>query len=95
MEIPNLILFKLGTVLLTPGARDALAESEESPWSFLVRHLAGDWGELSVADRRLNDQAIEDGSRILSAYCTAKNQKLWVITEADRTATTILLPDEY
>lgn len=95
MEIPSNGMFKLGTVLMTPGARDALADSGEAPSSFLGRHLAGDWGGLSEEDRRLNDQAIEDGSRILSTYRTARSKKVWVITEADRSATTLLLPDEY
>jgi len=95
VEIPNLILFKLGQLLVTPGALDALQVSGQSPWVFLTRHLAGDWGDLDAEDKALNDQAVQDGSRILSAYITSNETKVWVITEADRTATTILLPDEY
>jgi len=57
--------------------------------------MKGDWGDLSAEDKQLNDEAVQDGSRILSAYTTAKGAKVWVITEPDRSATTILLPDEY
>jgi hypothetical protein len=95
VEIQPLIRFKMGQVLMTPGAMEALQESGESSWKFLTRHVSGDFGDLSAEDKELNEQALEDGSRILSAYSTAKGKKLWVITEADRSATTILLPDEY
>jgi hypothetical protein len=79
----------------TPGALEALAESGQSPAVFLVRHAGGDWGLVDEEDRLLNDEALRDGSRLLSAYETVRGVKLWVITEADRSATTILLPDEY
>lgn len=95
MKIPPDFKFKLGQVLLTPGADDALNESGESAWTFLLRHLEGDWGDLSAEDKRLNDEAVEDGRRILSAYRTAEGARLWVVTEADRLATTLLLPAEY
>lgn len=95
MKIPSEMLFKLGRLLATPGAAEALRASGESPWAFLGRHLVGDWGDLCDEDKRLNDIAVLDGTRLLSAYKTATGQKLWIITEADRTATTILLPDEY
>lgn len=87
--------FRLGKIVATPGALQALHESGDSPWSFLVRHVQGDWGDLCEEDKRLNDEAIKDGSRILSAYSTAKGQKVWVITEGDRSATTLLLPEDY
>jgi hypothetical protein len=61
----------------------------------LAKHHSGDWGEVDAEDRRLNDQALMDGSRLLSAYTTLKGRKLWVITEADRSVTTILRPEEY
>jgi hypothetical protein len=90
----------LGQVVATPGALEALEQSGESPSKFIGRHVRGDWGNLSDDDKRLNDDALIDGSRILSAYHTAKGTKLWIITEAtddegNRAATTILLPDEY
>ena len=82
MEIPNKPLFKLGRLLITPGALDALQISGQSPWTFLARHLRGDWGDLDAEDKRLNDEAVKDGSRILSAY-TVQGRKLWIVTEAD------------
>ena len=88
--------FSLGTMLATPGALDALRKSKESPQTFIQRHASGDWGEeLCSEDRQLNEQALLDGDRLLSAYKTALGSKLWVITEADRSATTVLLPEEY
>ncbi len=87
--------FPLGQTAATPGALDALLDSGQSPAEFLARHAAGDWGDVCEEDRRLNDEALVDGSRILSAYRTAKGVKLWVITEADRSSTVILRPEEY
>lgn len=93
--------FPLGQIVATPGALDALKESDQSPAMLLARHAEADWGEeLCAEDRKLNDQALIDGSRILSAYRTAKNTKLWIITEAaddtgHRAATTILRPEDY
>jgi hypothetical protein len=88
-------LFSLGQLVATPGALDALTSAGQSPTEFLRRHQSGDWGELCDADKRENELSIKNDFRILSAYRTAKNVRLWVITEADRSATTILLPEEY
>ena len=92
--------FSLGQIVATPGALEALQESGEAATGFLQRHVKGDWGDLCDEDRQANDQALLDGSRLLSAYRTSLGEKLWVITEAaddsgDRSATTILLPSEY
>lgn len=92
--------FSLGRVLATPGALDVLEASGQSPSEFLSRHARNDWGVVGDEDKGLNDQALVDGSRILSAYHTSKGVKLWIITEAaddagNRAATTILLPEEY
>jgi hypothetical protein len=87
--------FILGQVVATPGALEAMKESGESPAVFLDRHVRGDWGEVCEDDRRLNDEALSDGSRLLSLYTTGDGAKLWVITAADRSSTTILLPSEY
>jgi hypothetical protein len=95
VKIPNNPLFKLGQVLLTPGALEVLQASGQSPWFFLTRHMKGDWGDFGTEDKRLNDEAVRNGSRILSAYTASTGAKLWVITEADHSATTILLPEEY
>jgi hypothetical protein len=85
----------LGQVVATPGAVEALRESGQTPSFFLSRHLAGDWGEVDAEDWALNDQAVKEGSRVLASYRTLMGKKLWVITEADRSVTTILTPDEY
>ena len=93
--------FSLGTIVATPGALETLTDSGQTPSDFLSRHAQCDWGdELCAEDRQLNDQSLVDGSRILSAYRTSKNVKVWIITEAaddngQRAATTILLPEEY
>jgi hypothetical protein len=88
-------LFPLGRLVATPGALEALAESGQSPADFLNRHASGDWGDVCAEDKRLNDQAVKDGTRLLSAYRTTAGTRLWVITEADRSSTCCLLPDEY
>ena len=92
--------FRLGRTVATPAALQAIEQAGQSPAEFLDRHVCGDWGNLSADDRALNDEAVQDGSRILSAYITRTGTKIWVITEAaddhgQRAATTILLPDEY
>ena len=87
--------FPLGQVVATPGALAALAQSEQTPLEFLQRHASGDWGELDEADKRENDFSLDKHLRLLSAYHTTSGEKLWVITEADRSATTFLLPSEY
>jgi hypothetical protein len=87
--------FTLGTILATPGALEALEQSSQAPAEFLSRHANCDWGDVDAADAAENELSVAEGFRILSAYKTRKGVKLWVITEADRSATTILLPDEY
>ena len=85
----------LGQVVSTPGALKALEDYNQSPIEFISRHRKGDWGEVCGDDWKLNDQDLKDGNRLLSAYRTKKSVKLWVITEWDRSATTLLLPSEY
>ena len=87
--------FNMGQVVSTPGALTALEASGESPLVFLARHAGGDWGDVDKEDWQANDRATEDGERLLSAYKTKLGTKLWVITEWDRSVTTLLLPDEY
>lgn len=88
-------LFELGQLLATPGALKAMEDADQGPAVFLARHCDGDWGDVDAEDQAENELSIREGFRILSAYRTVKGVKLWVITEADRSATTILLPDEY
>jgi hypothetical protein len=87
--------FPLGRIVATPGALEAINDSGETPAKFLGRHATCDWGDVSEDDWQANDEALEQGDRLLSAYHTANGVKLWIITEADRSATTILLPEEY
>ena len=87
--------FPLGRVVATPGALTALEEANQNPFEFLARHQAGDWGDLCEEDKRENEFSVRNGFRILRAYRTRNNTKVWVITEADRSATTLLLPEEY
>ena len=93
--------FHPGKIVATPGALEALRASGQSPETFLAAHLEGYWGgELDEEDRQLNDEALIDGSRLLSAYRTLRGERLWIITEAAddlgrRYSTTILLPEEY
>jgi len=88
-------LFSLGQCVATPGALAALEDAGQTPADFLDRHVQGDWGTIHPGDKGANEQALQDGDRIFSVYTTSKGVKLWVITEADRTSTCILLPDEY
>ncbi len=92
-------LFDLGRILATPGALEALQDAGQQPQEFLIRHASGDWGVLDQEDKRLNDAAVIDGSRILSAYQTTKGERIWIITEAaddqgHRSSSTVLLPSE-
>ncbi len=87
--------FRLGAVVGTPGAMQALADAGQTLNFFLDKHVQGDWGDVCEDDKRLNDQALTDESRLLSAYRTLKNVRIWIITEADRTSTCCLLPSEY
>ncbi len=89
------VLFPLGEVYLTIGAREALEESNQTPNEFLAKHQSGDWGIIGKEDWKENDFSVKVGFRILSAYETSQDEKLWIITEADRSSTTILLPSEY
>jgi hypothetical protein len=88
-------LFPAGQIVATPGALTALEKSGQTPLEFLARHVRGEWGELDEEDRRENQLSLKRGFRLLSSYRTNAGDKVWVITEADRSVTTLLLPDEY
>jgi hypothetical protein len=90
-----LVRFPLGRVVATPGALRVLEEANQNAFEFLAKHQAGDWGELCEEDIRENEFSVLNDFRILSAYRTRNDVKIWVITEADRSATTLLLPEEY
>ena len=92
--------FSVGKLLATPAALEALEEANVDIIDLVERHVAKDWGDLSDDDKRANDEALHDGSRILSAYILPTDVKIWIITEATddnglRAATTVLLPSEY
>jgi len=88
--------FALGQTVSTPGALDALTAAGVPARDLLDRHCTGDWGDLCDDDKQENDLSVQQGFRILSAYSLPRTGvKVWIITEADRSVTTILLPDEY
>jgi hypothetical protein len=90
---PNLLPVPLGQTVATPAALGVLTQSDIV--TALRRHAAGDWGEVDAHDRAANDNAMKSGERLLSVYRSANGTTFWVITEADRSATTVLLPDDY
>ncbi len=87
--------FQLGQTVMTRGAAAALEEANEQPFSYLQRHVTGDWGELDEHDRQENEFSLSRNLRLLSVYTLSSGTRIWIITEADRSATTILLPEEY
>lgn len=87
--------FPLGRVVATPGALEALQAARQSPLEFLKRHAQGDWGELDAHDIAENELSLQRGFRLLSRYTLSDNTVIYIITEADRSVTTILLPQEY
>lgn len=88
-------LFPLGQVVATPGALLAFARAQEVPTPYLARHVTGDWGDLDDHDRAENQFSLTRHLRLMSAYTLADGTRIWIITEADRSSTTVLLPDEY
>lgn len=90
--------FKLGQIVATPEALDLLEERGVSAYGFLERHVQGDWGDVSTEDWLANDQALVDETRLISVYHIPDDEGedvIWILTEADRSATTILLPSDY
>jgi len=90
-----MIWFELGQVVASPGALDLLDRSATNALDLLVRHQHGDWGCVPPDDAEANVRAVEQGCRILSSYTLSGSERLWIITESDRSVTTLLLPDEY
>ncbi len=92
------VRFPLGQTVMTRGVNDLVAENvafAKLVTDSLVRHATGDWGDLSAEDKAENDRSLQEGERLLSAYKSEGLPKIWIITEADRSATTVLFPDEY
>jgi len=88
-------LFSLGKIVATPGSLEAFERNHVDYLSLLGWHVVGDWGDLDQEDKDENDLSVREGYRILSVYTLPDGTKMWVITEADRSLTTFLLPDEY
>ena len=84
----------LGRIVATPGALKLLMEAGERPFEYLARHATGDWGDLCAFDRHQNEIALREDLRVLSSYPVGR-ERVWIITEADRSITTILRPEEY
>lgn len=91
---PNKALFPLGQIVATPSAISLLKKLNTDPRELLVKHVTGDWIEMEQEDQESNESAIQYDCRVFSAY-TLSDNKFWVITEADRSSTTVLLPEEY
>ena len=94
-HLPTIPLFPAGQVVATPGALTLLEQANKTAFEFLSRHLRGDWGDLCDDDRVENELSLKEGFRLMSSYVVTDNEKLWIITEADRSTTTLLLPSEY
>jgi hypothetical protein len=94
-SLPTIPLFPPGRIVATAGALALLEQANKSPLEFLSRHLRGDWGDLCQEDKTENELSLKHGFRIMSSYEVSDTEKLWIITEADRSVTTLLLPSEY
>lgn len=88
-------LFPLGKIVMTPGVIEVFEEAGDEPLKYINRHCSADWGEVGQEDWQANDEALFDRLRILSAYKIKSGEHIWIITEADRSATCVLLPSEY
>ncbi len=89
-------MFPAGQIVATPGALALLEQANKTPLEFVSRHLRGDWGDdLCQDDKTENELSLKQGFRLLSSYKVTETEKLWIITEADRSVTTLLLPSEY
>ncbi|CAG2266175.1 hypothetical protein [Burkholderia sola] len=99
MTLPSTIhagpRFKLGRIFATAAALEAIADARVSIIDLLIRHVRGDWGDLSESDRQQNELSVDAGLRLLSNYVLPSGQTIWAITEWDRSSTTFLLPGDY
>jgi hypothetical protein len=94
-SLPTIPLFSAGQIVATPGALALLEQANQSPLEFLSRHLRGDWGDLCQDDKTENELSLKYGFRLMSSYQVTDTERLWIITEADRSVTTLLLSAEY
>lgn len=91
----SIMQFPLGQIVATPGALEILDLAAVNAWDLLQRHQHGDWGNVPPEDAEENVRSVANGWRILSSYPVSEDHRIWIITEADRSVTTLLLPDEY
>ena len=87
--------FSIGKLVATPGALEAFARTGQRPIPFVARHQLGDWGDVPPEDAEENELSVREGLRILSSYRLQNKTRMWIITEADRSSTCVLLPEEY
>lgn len=92
---PKQALFPMGQLAATPGALKVLEKHGITPLRLLARHAIGDWGDIGLDDAKANADALRFGARLLSSYRLTEGVRIWVISEADRSVTTVLLPSEY
>jgi hypothetical protein len=90
-----MVALDLGQIVATPGALQALSDANQLPGQYLERHEAGDWGEIVPEDWKGNDDSVKEGAGAQSVYTLSTGVQIWIITESDRSVTTILLPEEY
>lgn len=95
MTTANASRFRIGQCVATPAALQALERAGVTPLSLVRRHSAGDWGQCDAEDRQANEDAVTHGDRVFSVYGLPTGEKVWVITEADRSSTCVLLPEDY
>ncbi len=88
-------LFRLGRIVITPAAIEAFEQALDEPWKYINLHSHGHWGLVGEEDWKANDAALLEGLRILSIYKINSGERVWVITEADRSSTCVLLPEDY
>jgi hypothetical protein len=86
---------ELGALVITQGVSELMTANRLDPFHYFGRHMQGDWGDICNEDRQLNEDALISGYRLMSVYNISTELKIWIITEADRSVTTILLPEEY
>jgi hypothetical protein len=94
-SLPTIPLFPAGHIVATPGALALLEQANKSPLEFLSRHFRGDWDDLCQDDKAENELSLKYGFRLMSSYQVTDTERLWIITEGDRSVTTLLLPAEY
>ena len=92
-DTPEKIAFEPGSIVATVGALQVATHEQIA--AILARHFSGDWGDLGAEDKKANERALKEGERLFSSYEIAPDTKLWIVTEWDRSATTVLTPDEY